>query len=316
MRLYKAFESDQTTTRIKTSLDGALVASLSGRQALTLWNSFTFERLASFDVGAAFLDFAFSFDRAKIVLVTKEKQPNGAFSKDSRLWIFNIASRSLENEYSVDRVYSVTFLPEQGAFATGRLGEGNNNNKIDFFETASSFPSHSIELPEYELPFELVVLSGPKILISLGIGLVAWDLATQTILKQVHCDNLKVNWDIWETTCCFGLGEQKLVAVGFCPWDNRTHGPKICLLDTTSWQVVKWFMDDSKYPTSVAISPDARWLAATYSDEKTTRVWSIADGSQHGECIGDGVKVCAFTPDNRFLIIGANPPDSLTLWEL
>ncbi len=112
MRIYKAFEGDQATTRIKTSLDGALVASLSGRHALTLWDSFTFERIATFEVTAAFLDFAFSFDRAKIVLVTKEEQPDGTFTTDSRLQIYNIASKALENEYSVDQVCSVTFLSE------------------------------------------------------------------------------------------------------------------------------------------------------------------------------------------------------------
>src|SRR5258708_34385562 len=109
MKNYKSFNFPQAITRLKTSPDGALIASLSGTHSLTVWNGFTFEPIASFEVGTVIRDFAISPDLAKIALVTAKDEHNKPAAA-SKVQLFNIVSRSLEAEYLLGDFRSVTFI--------------------------------------------------------------------------------------------------------------------------------------------------------------------------------------------------------------
>ena len=195
----------------------------------------------------------------------------------------------------------------------GRL-EGRTNY-LDFMGLSLSVPNESIPLPEYEIPFDLVILPELNQLISLGIGLAVWDIATKTLVHYIHCDNLKVSWDIWETNCFCASRQHNQVAIGFYGYYGKA-GYKICLFDATSWSNPKWFMSDELYPNSVALSSDGKWLAATLSDNQSARVWDTENGMLVGECSADKMTTVLFSPDNQYLITGANVPDALSLWAL
>ena len=68
---------------------------------------------------------------------------------------------------------------------------------------------------------------------------------------------------------------------------------------------------------SVAISPDARFIAAGYSYDTVVRIWNVASGTLVNRLCGhsDGILSVAFTPDGRGLVSGSCD-GKLKYWEL
>jgi WD40 repeat protein len=135
-------------------------------------------------------------------------------------------------------------------------------------------------------------------------------------VRHVHCGSLQVDWDIWETTCFYALPQKNYLAVGFDVFGDREPGPVVCLFDVTTWSVLGWFLENARQPTSVAISPNGNHIATTVLDSPSAYVWDTRTGALFGGAEVPGMTAVAFSPDNRYLIAGADQPKAISIWEL
>ena len=92
-------------------------------------------------------------------------------------------------------------------------------------------------------------------------------------------------------------------------WDVNTHDSKVLPIDDHPTNKLGW--------ASVAISPDARFIAAGYSFNAVVRIWDVASGTLVNRLYGhgDGVLSVAFTPDGKGLVSGLRD-GRLKCWEL
>ena len=127
---------------------------------------------------------------------------------------------------------------------------------------------------------------------------------------------------VWETA----TGKQLLSleahawirAAAYSPEGRRFHGSEdqtAKLWDTASGECLHTLTGHSGPVTSVAFSPDGRWVA-TASANQTTRVWETATGKYLFTLRGhnNGVFAVAFSPDGRRLVTGGND-NTARVWD-
>ena len=70
----------------------------------------------------------------------------------------------------------------------------------------------------------------------------------------------------------------------------------------------------SEYTTSIAASPDGKWIAAGYWNGPNLRLWDTQTGRLIRQLPTLGSALAAFTPDGRWLVSGA--PDEYCFWNV
>ncbi len=304
---------------MKLSPDASVMATLSDKHTISLWNTEGFRQFARFTFPEVVRDYTFIHGSSKIAVLTAGDQPGKPCVTNSKIQIYDTASQMLVVERSLFDVRSIVFLPSSNSIAMGRLARGNSDDQsayLDFVDLSLSTSGESLPLPRYEMPFNLATLPALNLLVSVGIGLTVWDIPTRTLLQHIHCDNLRVSWDIWETICCCALWQHNQVAIGFDSFDTNTTGYKIGLFDATDWNNPKWFMNDRLYPTSLALSSDGKYLAATLSDGISVRVWDTRNGVLLRAWRAEKMTTVGFSPNSGYLILGDELPQAFSLWKL
>ena len=233
--------------------------------------------------------------------------------------IYVIANNRIIAQKDKGKVRSVTYLEEKKSWIFGQLGrEVQRQNHFDFYNSQLETIHPSLNLPEPELPFELAVLPQLKLWVSLGIGLAVWSSDDLSLIQHLHCQNIPVDWDIWETTCFHAQPQQNLIAIGFDSLGYRKPGAKVCLVDAKSWQILGWFGNNTKntYPLSVAVSNDGKRLATVFRENQPLQIWNTQDQSLIDELDIQGITIVAFGSDSGCLFTGDTQTETLQIWRL
>jgi len=90
----------------------------------------------------------------------------------------------------------------------------------------------------------------------------------------------------------------------------------IRLWEVTTGKELRRFEGHSSWVTSVAFSPDGRYILSG-SKDKTLKLWEVSTGRELRRFEGhsDSVNSVAFSPDGRYILSGSSD-STIRLWEL
>ncbi len=290
--------------KIKVSENATAVATQIGEKRIALWDIAASKQQCTISTPHHIRDFALSSNLPEIVIVTGADQPDRHMAATTTVQIFDLETGRLSFEHSSLDIRSVSFLDKDQHIALGRLNRlPSQNHFIDIYDAQFLTIVNSLEIPKPNLPFALNYLPQFSFLCCLGIGLDIWDLRTNQRIQQLNCETITTEWDIWET-CCFAISAaHQIVALGFDRFRNRQRGPNIAVIDMSTWRVIGWFGEgEDEWPTSVDISPDGRFLAATTANKPVAQVWNIQTGELFGTCTAERMKTAVFLANNQLLI--------------
>lgn len=262
-------------------------------------------------------DFSLSPNNAHLAVVTaNDTGTHGA--ETSTAHSYNLLTNEPLYSKTIPNCWCVTFMDNQ-MLVNGRLNQYPNNTQhhVDFYAWPDLEKVSTIALPPVGLPFELIFLPSHSLLLVLGIGLMVLDPENKVILQEINCDNVKVDWDIWETTSLAVNSNASFVALGFDVYGTGKRGKRVCVFALPSWEITGWYVDSKRYPEHLAISDNDKYMAVTLGETNSILITELGSGTQIAEVSIDEVTGLAFLPGSNRLIVGSKSEQPLIIvdWE-
>ncbi len=282
-----------------------------------IWDIETWDVIHQIAFDEPVRDFSLSPDNSHLAVITADDTGTHAAETSVAHSYDLIAGEPLCSK-TIPDCRCVTFIDNQ-VLVNGRLNRYPNKepHHIDFYVWPNFEEVSTVALPSVELPFELIFLPSHLLLLVMGIGLIVLDPENKVILQEIHCDNVKVDWDIWETTSLTVNSNASLIALGFAAYGTGKRGKRVSVFALPSREITGWYVDSMRYPKYLAISDDGKYLAATLGETDSILVTELGSGIQMTDVSVGEVTGLAFLPGSSRLIVGSKSEQPLIImdWE-
>ena len=281
--------------------------------SIQFWGTLSDKPFQTILSGQKIRDFTISPDNQYIVILAAVD--GIPMATTSSVYLYQIDPGDLLYQYVLPDCRCITFLDNQ-ELAIGRLGRGTKDkyNFIDFYSVENFQKLSALQLPKNEMSFELTYHPDLKILCSVGIGFIIVNSTQITILNHFHCDNIQVDWDIWETSSMSPIRKVSYIAVGFSAFKGN-QGKRVNIYNLETGSSLGWFIDDKRPPKNLAISDDGNYLASTLDNSNVVSIHAITSGHLIASIIVDKVTSLTFLPVCHHLVIGSESKRPLLVWE-
>ncbi len=323
MRQVLSIDCNSRINSIKFSSNGKLLAVLTWKHEIQVWHTDSYVQVGSLALDGWVSGFSLSPSGETVAVIRRLKdQPT------ANLILLHTESMSVKGCFDVGDAFAVALCDKNTPIAIGRPFRGMDKpSAIEIYDEHFNACIDRLELLHHDFAHSLEFCSTTSLLGSTGVGASVWDLTTKTLVWDlVSADAQGVlkreNIDAWESTVIDVSRNGEYVAVGHWGTDGG-ETEKVCLYSVKAREVIGWYCCGYEMIDSVALSPNGRFVAATgHNDprmkefDQTARVWSVESGELVSECKLEGMSTAIFSPDGRFLVTGADSPNSLVIWEL
>lgn len=282
---------DSRVMTVAASPDGKIIASGSSDRTVRLWNTDTFEHLATLP-GHESVVYAVAFSPDGKVIAS------GSSDKTIKLWDVETKEIIATLEGHKGDVLAVAFSPDGNTLASASKDDTIALWDLETNEAITTLKGHKRDVLTVAFsPDGKTLASGAQ-----DNTVKLWDL------ERLEAVSTLLSHDKTVTAIAFSRDGKTLATAS----DDRT----VKLWDVKTKEAIATLRGHSEAVKALAVSPDGKTLASG-GDDDAIKLWDMETGDAIATLRGHstGIYAIAFSPDGRFLA-GGNPDKTIEIWQV